>query len=176
MKHQNLVKYRPPIEKWYNVKLEAYTVIYQQAKERFEDILSESESITNKSIKMIAALAAFLGFIIGFAKQNGLVAGYHVVFFILALADAMMLFILIAPKEVKHRGLPPDRSIPKNLDAEDDKDFQAELVYYQSIVLLQDNIDFMINKNNYRAALYKWALLLFLMLVAGVSTFVVASL
>lgn len=46
------IKWLPPIDKWYNVGKEAYEIIYAEAKERFEDIISESESIANKSITM----------------------------------------------------------------------------------------------------------------------------
>jgi hypothetical protein len=176
MEQETFIKYRPPIDKWYNVKKDAYQLIYSQAKERLEDVLSESESITNKSIKMITALAAFLGFFIGFVKQNHLEIGYQSVFFLFVLIDAILLYILVAPKEIKNRGLSPDRSIPKDLDADEDKDFQIELVYYQTIIVLQDNIDFMIYKNTGRATLYKWSLLLFLLIFAAVSTFIVMSL
>ena len=169
----NHEKWMPPIKKWYNVKKGAYALIHKEAKERLEDVLSESESITNKSIKMITALAAFLGFFIGLVVNNKWQIGYLSVFFIIVLVDAIMLYILIAPKYVKWRGLSPKISIPNNFDADEDKEFQEEMIYYTSIVVLQDNIDFMLKRNNERASLYKWALLLFLVLFTAIATFII---
>lgn len=170
------ISWLPPIKNWYKVSKEAYSLIYQQAKERFEDVMSESESITNKSIKMIFGLAAFLGGIIGFYKGNDLATRYMGVFFIFILIEAILLFILIVPKDVRWRGLSPKKSIPENLDSEDDREHQTELVYYYSISILQDNIDFMIEKNTKRALIYKIALILFLMIFASTATFIIASL
>ena len=66
--------------------------------------------------------------------------------------------------------------IPKNLDDEDDRDFQEEMIYYTSIVILQDNIDSMIEKNGKRAKLYQWALILFLILFTAVASFIASIL
>lgn len=163
------IEWKPPIAKWYNVKKEAYEFIYNQAKDRFEDILSESESITNKSIKMIVALAGFLGFFVGYVKDKSLdIPYYKYGFALFIIVDAILLFILISPKEIKNRGLIPSKSIPKNLDADEDKDYQTELVYYQGIIIMQDNCDFMINKNKCRATFYQWALGLFLLVFAAI--------
>ncbi len=166
-------KWEPNI-KWYKITPEAYRLIYDEAKERYEDIMSESESITNKSIRMLIALAAFIGFTLDFAiKQN--FKEIVPIYFLLAiiLVDVWLLYKLIAPKHVKGRGVPPDLSINKVIDYDENKDNQVQLTYYTLIVTLQRNIYYMIDRNNERAKYYKKALMLFLITFIGSSVMIV---
>ena len=52
------------ITKWHNVNLDTYIIIYGLAKERFDDIVSEVESVTDKTIKMITGLLALVSFLL----------------------------------------------------------------------------------------------------------------
>jgi hypothetical protein len=163
----SLIKWRPPFNKWYKIDKEAYKIIFEQAQKRFEDVMGESESVTDKSIKMISILSGILGVLIGVYFNQKVT---HIPFWLkggiilLAAAEAFLLFNLIAPKQNRNRGMTPEFSIPKDLDNDEDQKMQAELVYFQSIILLQDNIDFMIEKNKKRAQCYKLALVIFLIL------------
>lgn len=161
-----------PEFRWYEINADAYKLILDQGKERFEDIMSESESITNKSIRMLIALAAFSGFLIDFFLKEPISLRLYLgaaVIFSAVIGDVFILYILISPKQIKNRGLAPKLTIDKDIDDTENKAFQVELTYYRSIVLTQQNIDDMINKNEKRAKLYKIALVLFLLIFIGAS-------
>jgi hypothetical protein len=169
-------KWKPDFKKWYEVNKDAYKIVFEQAEKKMEDVLSESESITNKSIKMVAAVAAMFAFFVGFLVQKNIPVGYNAVFIIVFIVNVTGILFLIFPKEVRGRGVSPKKLLPKNLDAEDDKNFQEQMIYYSGIVILQDNIDFMIDKNTSRAKWYlAWLIFALVLLVSG-ATYIVASL
>lgn len=160
------------ITKWYNVEPEAYRHFYEQAKERFEDILQESESITNKAFKMAGALATFAGFLIGLLSQDYFVEGKSLLVLlatVIIVANSVLLYLLIAPKNVKFRGSPPILSIAQDFDSKEDKNHQMQLAYYTSLSLLQADIDHMRAMNASRISLYRWSLNLSFLLVLFVS-------
>ena len=169
-------KWYPDFKKWYDVNKESYKIVFEQAEKRMEDVLSESESITNKSIKMIAAVAAMFAFFVGFLVQKNIPIGYNSIFIVVFVANVTGILFLIFPKEVRSRGVSPQKLLPKNLDAEDDKNYQEQMIYYSGIVILQDNIDFMIEKNTNRARWYLIWLIVGLVLLVSGATYIVASL
>jgi hypothetical protein len=169
-------KWKPDFEKWYNVNKDAYKFIFSQAEKKLEDVLSESESITNKSIKMITAVVAMFAFFIGFLVQKSIPIGYNSVFIILFIVNVAGILFLIFPKEVKGRGFVPSELLPEKLDKADDKDFQEEMLYYCAVVKLEDDIQSMRLKNSSRAKIYLTCLILALLLLLSGATFIVASL
>ena len=169
-------KWKPDFYKWYSVNQDAYKFIFEQAEKRLEDIFSESESITNKSIKMVTAVVAMFAFFIGFLIEKQIPLGYNSIFIGLFILDVSAIVYLIFPKEVKSRGLAPKILIPSKLDDEDDKDFQIEMLYYSAIVILQDNIDFMLVNNSFRAKVYLASLLMSLFLFVVGTVLIVLSL
>lgn len=59
------INWKPNFKKRYNVEKSAYEIILKQAEAKHEDVLQESESITNKSIKITTSLVALFSFFIG---------------------------------------------------------------------------------------------------------------
>ena len=169
-------KWLPDFNKWYQIDKDAYKLIFQQAEKKLEDVLSESESLTDKSIKMVMAVVAMFAFFLGFIIQQHIPLGYNSIFIVLFLLNVFGIIFLIFPKEVKRRGFSPQVFIPNNLDNEEDKGFQEEILYYNGIVLLQENIEFMRDKNNYRARIYLYCLIMALTLFCAGTTFIIASL
>ncbi|WPU98602.1 hypothetical protein SNE26_21515 [Mucilaginibacter sp. cycad4] len=162
-------KIKSKIGIWHHVNESTYILVFNLAKERFEDILGESESITNKAIKIETGLLAFIGFFVGYFFTNQNLIVNHVALIswsgIPVFLEVTLLAFLIFPKKVKNRGLPPEVSLVENIDSPEDKKNQRQLVYYNCIVALQENIDFMLVKNENRAKIYTIALSLFLLLV-----------
>jgi len=169
-------KWKPDFDKWYNVNKEAYKFVFGQAEKKLEDVLSESESITNKSIKIVAAVVAMFAFFVGFLIQKNIPIGYNAIFIILFIVNVAGVIFLIFPKEVKGRGFVPSELLPKKIDNSDDKDFQEEMLYYCAIVKLEEDIQLMRQKNSVRAKVYLACLILSLMLLVSGATFIVASL
>jgi hypothetical protein len=150
------------LEKWYEVNEDSYKLIYEQAKIRFEEYASESESITNKSIKILTSIVALSAFFVGFATSHKfncisfLIIGILIVLFCFALYH---LFILIAPKNVSYRGVDPRIAGNKDVFDPENKDYQTRGMYYNLIGVISDNIDFMSIKNKGRANQYKLSLM-----------------
>lgn len=169
-------KWYPDFKKWYNVDTASYKLVFEQAEKKMEDVLSESESITNKSIKMVATVAAMFAFFVGFLIKKNIPIGYNSIFIAVFIVNVTGILFLVFPKEVRGRGLSPKKLLPTNLDNEEDKNYQEQMIYYSGIVILQDNIDFMINKNTNRANWYlAWIIVALVLLVSG-ATYIVASL
>lgn len=169
-------KWKPDFKKWYDVNKDAYKLVFEQAAKKLDDVLSESESITNKSIKIITVVAAMFAFFVGFLIKKNIPIGYNVIFIVIFIVNVTGTLFLIFPKEVRGRGIPPQKLLPKNLDAEDDRNYQEQMIYYSAIVILQDNIDFMIEKNTNRANWYLASLIVTLVLLVSGATYIVASL
>lgn len=169
-------KWKPDFEKWYNVNKDAYKFIFSQAEKKLEDVLSESESITNKSIKLVTAVVAMFAFFVGFLIQKNIPIGYNSIFIILFIINVGGVLFLIFPKEVKGRGFVPSELLPERLDSPDDKEYQEEMLYYSAIVKLEDDIQSMRQKNSGRANIYLASLILALLLLVSGATFIVASL
>jgi hypothetical protein len=161
-------KWYPDFKEWYKIDITAYKFVFEQAEKKMDDVLSESESITNKSIKMITAVATMFAFFVGVLIQKNIAIGYNAVFIIVFIVNVTGILFLIFPKEVRGRGVPPKILLPKNLDAEEDESYQEKMIYYSGIVILQDNIDFMIEKNANRAKWYLvWLIVALILLVSG---------
>jgi len=166
VKNNSTQKWVPNFTKWYDVDVASYKFIFEQAEKRMEDVLSESESITDKSIKIITAIAAMFAFFVGFLIKKEISFGENYVpIFLFTLNIGCALFLLF-PKKVRVRGIAPKILLPlRQLDNQEDKAYQEHILYYSAIVILQDNIDFMIKKNAIRSIVYLVSLLLGLVLL-----------
>jgi hypothetical protein len=163
----------PNIDKWYEVKLESYKFIFTQAEKKLEDILTESESITNKSIKMIAYIGAMFAFFVGFISQKHLSIYHQCHIIILFVLDVSLCIYLTFPKEVKGRGFIPNELIPERFDDKEDSDYQEQLINYCAIVKLERDIKIMRDKNSNRAKVYLACLLITLLLFIFGSIFII---
>lgn len=158
----------PKISKWYKVDTESYKIIFGEGKERFEDVMSESESITNKAIKMLTIAGAIGSFSLTLILKNSVPQLFSIVLLIVFFGLFGVIVKLIFPKKIKNRGFSPQYSFVEMLDDPDDKDYQQQLVYYNLICMLQENITYMIIKNKSRARYYIAAIVL--LCVFGIST------
>jgi hypothetical protein len=158
--------WKPDFDKWYKVDKGAYEFIFSQAEKKLEDVLSESQSITDKSIKMVTAVVAMFAFLIGFLIQKKVPIGYNIIFVVFLIADVTGIIFLIFPKHVKGRGFVPNELIPTKLDSDEDKEVQEQMLYYHAIVNLQADIQLMRKKNSDRATLYLICLIVALILFA----------
>lgn len=166
------LKWTRKIHRWENVSNEEYEFIYSLAKERFEDVLSENESITNKAIKIATAVIAFSGFYIGIAVQNHFFALHRAFIYssiVISVINLILVGALLYPRNARNRGLSPDVSTLDDFDNDDDKNHLLQKLYYNSIGILQDNIDITIKANSERIILYKVVLFAFVILIGFVS-------
>lgn len=117
---------------------------------------------------MLGWLAALAGFYVGYLikeKPTNPVFWLPAPFFA---GEAILLLLLIASKKIKNRDLSPSVAIPNDLDTEE-PEYQIQVVHFQPIVILQDNISAMLRKNANRAQLYRWALIILIVLAAAMA-------
>lgn len=160
---------------WHKIEINAYKFIFEQAVKKHEEFLSESESITNKAIKMIVALVVMFSFFVNFIVQQKIPIGYNAVFFILFIIVVVAVMSLIAPKEVKTKGFVPSELLPKELDSDADKGLQEHLLYYSAICKLENDIQIMRVKNKERARQYKLCLIASIVLFSVGAIIIIAA-
>lgn len=171
------------INKWYNVDVKAYEIAYGLAKERFDDISKESESITDKSIKITSGILIITAFYISIIINKEAFLKEHAWLLLLpalgVVGILIFMIMLILPKKVISRGLSPLLSFQHDFDNSEDINHQEKLIYFQSLSVLQYNIDYMTKRNKKRAIKYKWAIIssigLFIVLIPPVIVYILLS-
>jgi hypothetical protein len=150
-------------KEWDSLPDRTYKFIITQAKENFEECLSESESITDKSIKFVIAIFGFFGAFIA-AIICSRVPGWLIILCIIFFATDLYYWTkLIFPKDIIPRGSKPFDLFNKEFDnpefTETDK---IRLVYFNECVRYEDRITNMNTLNQIRISKYKKAIWLFL--------------
>jgi hypothetical protein len=149
------------VKDWEKVPVEAYQFLFSQAKDRYEEVISESESITNKAIKLttitIAAISGFVSYKFT-ASPN---PSFIIILSFLFVGDLICLGILLFPKRIIQRGSPPNETFIDYLDnVELEEHEKTKLVYYHELKRYQKNMQIMDKKNGDRHWFYGIALCL----------------
>ncbi|HYF04477.1 MAG TPA: hypothetical protein VEC36_13930 [Patescibacteria group bacterium] len=148
------------VKDWENIPIETYTFIFSQVKDRYEEYMSESESITNKTFTLaaitVAGLSAFAGFKFGKAPNP---IFFNVVMLVYGV-NILCIFNLIFPKSIIQRGSPP-KSIFKDYldDPLYEGDEKTKLAYYMELRKYQDRMDVMDERLTTRKYVYVFLLL-----------------
>jgi hypothetical protein len=148
------------VKDWEKIPIEAYELLFNQAKDRFDDVSSESVSITEKSINLtklaVLAISGFVGY--NFKINPG--AGWIVFLTFIFLIDMFLLVKLMFPKGVIFKGSPPKEMFRDYLDNPNyTQDEKVLIVYYHELRRYQESIDKMNRKNEQRQWYYGSALI-----------------
>lgn len=159
---------------WEKVSIDTYKYVIDQAKERLNEMLEESQAITKRGMSIllsyIAALSGLLGY--AFSEKSKITHGsggiicFSICIAILSIYSFTLLFQLIYPQEVFYKG-----SHPKDLFYNEVfKDVSAEEgfknVLYGEIERIQDKILRMSISNARRSIQYRRTLKISLLLIA----------
>jgi hypothetical protein len=149
------------VKDWEQVPLESYKFLFSQAKERFDEIISESVSITEKSMNLtkvtVVAMSGFVGY--NFKVNPGL--EWIVLLSFLFIVNLICLVILMFPKGVVFKGSPPKEIFCDYLDNSNyNNEEKTTIVYYHELIRYQERIDNMTNRNGQRHLFYGVALIL----------------
>jgi len=146
---------------WENIPLESYKFLFNQAKDRYDEIISESISITEKSINLTKLAVTILS---GFVAYNFKVKPgpeWIVILSFFFLIDLLCLIVLMFPKGVIFKGSPPKELFKDHLDNTTYSDDEKVIViYYHELVRYQERIEKMNERNNQRQRFYGFALIL----------------
>lgn len=146
------------IDNWSNVEKETYEIALRLGQERFSERVSESESVTNKSIKMLILNVSLFGWFVGLSFSQHIQIG---LLSLLSVFFTLFLLIgLIMPKSVRDKGISPSILLPDLFDKRHKGKEQIKLIYFNALSIIQQNIDIMSQLNSQRASKYKFALIL----------------
>lgn len=165
MNESNAIQWKPDFERnWSKINLDTYGFIIKQAEKNFDELISESESITNKSIKILTFNSILFSFFFSYSKQFNHYTSYRIELvmpLILFLGVVFIVMKLMFPKRIRFKGFSPKDllSDASNLDSEDES-FHLQILYYITIVKLEDNILVMKAINTCRAKLYKISIIM----------------
>lgn len=106
-------------EDWSKVNVEAYKVMFQQAKDRFEAHASTSEEFAKKAQWIAFGLFTFLGAFITFNPKWEIPVIWAIVLGILLLTSITFISIILSPKDIALRGSPPAEMLPNDFDSGD---------------------------------------------------------
>jgi hypothetical protein len=146
-------------KEWGNIPIDTYEFLFSQVKDRYEEVMSESESITKKAIVLTTiTVGGFSGFA-GFKFTSEPELHWVVLLCFFYVIDCLCLGVLLFPKEIIPRGSPPSEILINYLDDENLSETQnTALAYYQELRRYQDRIDTMKDKLSRRHKFYATAL------------------
>ncbi len=138
------VKWDDIVKDWEKVPISVYEFIFGQVKERYDEIISESQSITNKAfdyLKITAtAISAFTVFSFNKPPDRWIVIGLGIAFLIHLFCIRKML----SPKGVILKGSPPNEIFLNYIDNKNyTEEEKPKIVYYHELLRYQDRMNTM---------------------------------
>jgi len=145
------------IENWKEISVESLKLVLSEGKERFSEVLSESETLTNRAEKFLTAIVALASFFSASFFANAKTHNYFDwIFGLLMIGVTLYCFYnsisLLKPKNVIYKGVKPERYDFDFLAREDVESLKAALTY--TIHIVDSNIEHMRNKNLDRVEYY----------------------
>lgn len=146
------------LEEWDTFPIDAYKLMFSEVKENFEERSSDSESITNKSIKILALSSSFLVGLLGYTSSQDI---YLCLLCLFCLAIPYFIILLLSiklmfPKNIQFRGtLPSDIMVNVYDNKEYEESDKEKLLYYNTIKQYQYSIEIFDEKLKKRHCFYK---------------------
>lgn len=169
--------WKPEIQDWEKIGLESYKFIFEQAKSRFEEIMSESEILTARALQLLLVLIGILSAIIGVSLKDLPPVWLVTIAGILYVIDTVLLYKLLYGRDLVMRGSPPSEIFIKRLDRTDySEDEQLLALYYNEIRRYQDRIETNAKITSRRQKLYYKALIVSIVLAILTGTMILGSL
>ncbi len=162
------------LDDYNQLSLEAYKLIFEQAKERFGQSIAESETITKRSYILLSLYVATLSALVGFyftkpeaeaVSKGVLIIVLSSLAICLSIYSFIMLFQLIAPRAVVLPGSPPAEILYKEAFQNDDSTATENIVYYNEICRYQSRIEYMKEYNEIRIRRFNYVLRVSLLIV-----------
>ncbi len=161
------------INNWNKIPVDTYKTILEEAKVRYNELLSQSENITGKVIQTILAVSAIVAWFTKYLSENKfqyrLVIA--VVFVIFTISIYYRLVSILYPRKTVLRGTSPSEALGNEVDLagdiDEDKYSETEktlVYYYHQVYRYNRRINTLRSLYNIRARNYKINLVLCLIL------------
>lgn len=143
------------VKDWEKMPIEAYKFLFSQAKDRYNEFMLESESISNKAITLATITVAVISGFASYKFIGNSNHGFLIVLIFLFLGDLFCLGLLLFPKNILLRGSPPNEIFIDYLDdTELVDDEKTKLIYYNELKRYQEKMNAMEKVNRYRHWIY----------------------
>lgn len=166
--------WRPPVEDWGKIEDEVYKFSFEQAVVRFNESLSISEDITNKSQKLMIAYSAFITAALGASFKIDLPGDIIFVVICYHLYGIALIIHLLTLKKLPFRGDRPSESFPDTFNDPavcKKPEEQIKLTYYHALKRYEIKIEYADEVNERRAGSYQFTLLYISFLLLGTILF-----
>ena len=154
----------PDIIDWDKIPIETYKFIFDRSEKRFDDILLDSEVVTERSIKLLSAVVLSISYFIALKNYN---ICHPIIFLvsILYFINIILLLILIFPRNLVSKGASPKelfhRGIETSKNSENYSENEKKIIpYYYEILRLQKSIDINRKSNKRRYKLFVTSIIL----------------
>lgn len=148
------------IQDWEKLPVEAYSFIFSQVKDRYEEVISESESITNKTFTIagivVAGFAAYTA-VKTSTPPNPILDKLVVIFFVV---DVISIGLLLFPKNIIQRGSEPSQILLDAFDSIEIEQEKTRFAYFNEIRKYHYRIQKMKELTTNRKYLYSIMLML----------------
>ncbi len=161
------------IKNWNRIPTETYKLILDEAKIRYNELLSQSENITGKVIQTILINSAVVAWFAKYLSENnfcykGLVSVFFVLF---TLFIYYWLVCILYPRKIVLKGTSPNEALGNETDLSGDigsdnytEEDKVKVYYYHQVNRYKRRIENIRPMYNVRAKKYKQSLVFSLML------------
>jgi len=166
--------WKADVSEWEKISIDTYKFVIDQAKERLNEIVEESQAITKAGMSIllsyIVALSGLLGY--AFSEKSKITHGdgslicFSTCIAILSIYSFTLLFQLIYPKTIFFKGSPSKEIFYQEVFNGLTSEESYKNVLYNEIERIQDKIDKMEASNKERSTQYRRTLKISLLLVA----------
>lgn len=154
-------EYSLNIPNWDSLSIIVYEKIYDEAKNRFEDILEESQTITKRAITIFSLMIALAGYLISKFEYSNI---DYIISFVIFLLLCASIF-LMAPKGVLRKGTSSQTLITNDLVNEKEEIMQQRIFYCLQLQTYFIRTERMkdLNKKRINILFYSGVLIIFLL-------------
>lgn len=169
---QLFVMKKIPVEEWERLPIEVYQKTLDEVKEYFEEFCSETESVTDKSLKIFWGLLTFTGAAAGVIASKKHVICIDVLLGILIVYLLISLYCIIKSRQTVYRGVHPLNHLTKDYDKPNfTKEDKERLIYVNLIEQYMAKIDLVEPLNDKRAKQYNKVCLLSIVFIIAISVY-----
>lgn len=122
------------LEGWDSFPIEAYELALSESKENFEELATDSENITDKSIRiLILSISSSIGFTIYLLESSQNIGYYLFIPLLLFGVICIQSIKLMFPKQIIPRGTKPEHIMLNIYDNYDNEKSKLNALYYNTI-------------------------------------------
>jgi hypothetical protein len=167
------VLWNEEINTWKRVSIESYQFVLLQAKERLDEVINESRTITTSGMKIllvyVTTLPGLAGYI--FSGHKSFILGFTTIIAVsvaalFAIYIFTLLISLIAPGSIFYKGSQPKDIFKEEIFINHDSQMALKILLFVEINRIQDKIERIQTNNKKRINQYRSVLRVSLILVA----------